>query len=109
MKNKLFKPKPNPVLYSFSPSKKLPIDEYEILRSLAKDMPPDVLIRLEWIIFYETIAVKDATYTSDYFNISRKTFHKWYTRFKERKRRIESLLNESRAPHNTRKWEVTPI
>lgn len=73
--------------------------EYWHISELAKQ-------RLEWLIFYETIANHDATVTASYFGISTKTFHKWKTRFNPKV--IQSLEDRSRAPIKTRSWEVTP-
>jgi len=50
-----------PAVLAFFPAKhKIEIDLWTSLRNLAKDYPPLVQKRLEWIIFYETIAKKDA-------------------------------------------------
>ena len=51
---------------------------------MAKGYPLEVQKKLEWMIFYETIAKRNASYTSEYFNISRKTFHKWHIKFVKR-------------------------
>lgn len=109
MKYKNKKHKPHPALYSFFSSKKIEINEYALLRNISKDMPSEVKERLEWIIFYETIAKCDATKTANYFNISRKTFHKWYNRFKTSKRKIESLKNQSKAPIKKRTSTITHV
>ena len=61
--------------------------------------------RLEWLIFYHTVGKKNAAFTSSYFGISRKTFHKWLKRFNPHL--IQSLEEKSRAPHKKRQWEVT--
>ena len=63
-------------------------------------------LRLEWIIFYHTVAQKNASYTASHFSISRKALHKWLKRFDPQ--RIQSLEEHSRRPHKTRTWEVTP-
>jgi len=63
---------------------------------------------LEWIIFYETIGGRNVTYTSKYFGISRKTFHKWYGVFKHSHHKLETLMDRSKAPKKVRGWEVTP-
>ena len=83
-----------PAVLAFFPSKhKIEIDLWTSLRNLAKDYPPLVQKRLEWVIFYETIAKKDATYTSSYFSISRKTFHKWKGLFKQSRFKLTSLMD----------------
>lgn len=61
--------------------------------------------RLEWLIFYHTVGKKSALLTASYFGISPKTFHKWKTRFNPHI--IQSLEEQSRAPHKTRTREVT--
>jgi len=61
--------------------------------------------KLEWMIFYRTIGKKNARLTSSYFGISSKTFHKWKKRFNPHV--IQSLEEQSRAPHKRRTWEVT--
>jgi len=95
-------------VFAFFPTKhKVKIDLWESLRKFGLDYPPIVQKRLEWVIFYETIAKKDASYTSEYFNISRKTFHKWYKLFKGSRYNLKSLMDRSRAPKTKRKWEVT--
>jgi transposase-like protein len=52
---------------------------------------------------------ENAALTARYFDISRKTFHKWLRRFKDSKYDVRSLADQSRAPHQKRKWEVTLI
>lgn len=99
-----------PAVLAFFPKKyEKRINKWDLLRRLAKDRVLPVQKRLEWMIFYETIAQKDATYTAEYFGISRKTFHKWYKPFKDSKYRLESLEDHSRAPIHTRKWQVTNV
>lgn len=62
-------------------------------------------LRLEWMIFYYTVADKNAAYTAAHFGIARKTFHAWLKRFTPN--RIQSLEEWSRKPHHLRQWEVT--
>jgi putative transposase len=73
--------------------------EYWKLSPIAKQ-------RLEWIIFYHTVANDDASKTAKYFGISRKTFNKWKNRFNPNV--IQSLEEVSRRPHQVRQWQVTP-
>ena len=61
--------------------------------------------RLEWIVFYQTVADRDSTATAKYFGISRKTFHKWNKRFNPQV--IQSLEDHSREPKRKRQWQVT--
>jgi len=76
-------------------------------RSMATDMnlSAKALLRLEWMIFYETAGQKDAYQTARHFAIAPKTFYKWHQRFENGL--IERLEDESRAPINKRKWTVT--
>ncbi len=102
------KKKVSPLLYSFFPSQYHPkVDKWNNLRECSKDYPPSVGVRLEWIIFYEEISRLDVTKTCKYFDISRKTFYKWYNRFNESRHLVESLIDVSKSPHNKRVWEVT--
>jgi len=64
-------------------------------------------IRLEWIIFYETVGNHDAYAAARHFRIAPKTFYKWYKRFENGK--IKKLEDEKRRPKNVRHWEVTAI
>jgi transposase InsO family protein len=66
-------------------------------------------LRVEWMVFYYTVGEQNATLTAQHFDISRKTFHKWLSRFKDSKYDVRSLTDQSRAPHRRRKWEVTLI
>lgn len=62
--------------------------------------------RLEWMIFYHTVAEKNALQTAKYFGIRRSCLHTWLKRFNPLD--VLSLESSSRRPHNLRKWEVTP-
>jgi transposase InsO family protein len=64
-------------------------------------------LRVEWMVFYYTTAQENAALTARHFNISRKTFHKWLSRFKDSKYDVHSLADRSKAPQHRRKWEVT--
>ena len=66
-------------------------------------------LRVEWMVFYYTIARENAALTSRHFGISRKTFYKWFKRFKGSKYDVHSLADHSKAPCHKRKWEVTLI
>jgi transposase InsO family protein len=63
-------------------------------------------LRLEWMIFYETVAGHDSYATAKHFSITPKTFYKWYKRFDNGK--VKLLEEKSRRPKNTRQWQVTP-
>lgn len=64
-------------------------------------------LRLEWMIFYYTVAHRNVSFTAAHFGIARKTFHAWLKRFNPA--RIQSLEERSRTPHHLRQWEVTSI
>ena len=55
--------------------------------------------RLEWIIFWEKNG-QDASFAARHFGISRKTFHKWISRFE--KDFLRGLEDESRRPKRRR-------
>ena len=60
-------------------------------------------------VFYYTTGQENAALTARYFNISRKTFHKWLRRFEDSEYDVRSLADQSRAPQHRRKWKVTLI
>jgi len=66
-------------------------------------------LRIEWMVFYYTVAEGNVTLTGEHFSISRKTFYKWHNRFKESKYDVQSLADQSKAPCHKRNWEVTLI
>jgi len=68
-------------------------------------LSPTGRLRLEWIIFYETIGEHNTTKTAKHFNISRKILYKWFSRFDNGK--VHLLEDQSKAPKNVRKKEVT--
>jgi transposase InsO family protein len=73
------------------------------------DLSMQERLRVEWMVFYHTTGQENAALTARYFDISRKTFHKWLRRFKDSKYDIRSLADQSRAPQHRRKWEVTLV
>ncbi|KKP88713.1 MAG: Integrase catalytic region [Berkelbacteria bacterium GW2011_GWA2_35_9] len=64
-------------------------------------------LRLEWMIFYETVGNHNAYTTAQHFSITPKTFYKWHKRFDNGKVRL--LEEQSRRPDKTRQWEVTLV
>ena len=91
--------------YFKSKDKSLP-DKWNLLRGFGrKELSLDAQLKLEWIIFYQTISSQNATVTADHFGISRKTFHKWLSRFDETN--LKTLEEHSRAPLTKRDWMVT--
>jgi len=86
-------------------------DRHEHWRGVAEllGFTPQERLRVEWMVFYYTVAKENASLTAQHFSISRKTFYKWLNRFKGSKYNVESLANQSKAPHHKRKWQVTLI
>jgi len=66
-------------------------------------------LRVEWMVFYYTVAKENAALTAQHFGISRKTLHKWLKRFKDSKYDVRGLADRPKAPHHKRKWEVTLV
>ena len=97
----------NPKLAYFPVQKPVRIDsKWTLLRKLGKDTLSDkAQNKLEWIIFYKTFGKKNVAYTASYFGISRKTFHKYLSRFDEK--HLFSLEEHSRTPKQKRTWMVT--
>ena len=62
-------------------------------------------LRLEWMIFYQTVGRRNGKATAIHFGISRKTFMKWKARFNPKD--LTSLTDQSRAPKKKRVWTVT--
>lgn len=76
-------------------------DKWLMLREIGKDsLSTSALMRLEWIIFYNTVGKKNASITATHFGVSRKTLHKYLARFDEVN--LRSLEEHSRAPINRR-------
>jgi transposase-like protein len=86
-------------------------DRYELWRRVASllGFKAHERLRVEWIVFYYTAGKENATLTAQHFGISRKTFYKWFKRFKNSKYNVPSLADQSRAPQHRRKWEVTLV
>lgn len=98
------------VRLAYFPSKDNPLMEKWVrLRSVAESMglSESAKKKLEWIIFYHTVARGNAKATAKYFAITRKTLHKWLGRFSETNLRL--LEEESRAPVKRRVWAVTSL
>ena len=80
--------------------------KWDLIRSLGKDSLSDkAQLKLEWIIFYYTAGYGNSTDTASYFGITRKTVHKWLSRFREED--LTTLEEESRTPKNTRQKEIS--
>ena len=84
-----------------------PFDKHENWRKQAKllKLSKEACTRLEWIIFYETKAQKNASLASRHFGIPPKTFYKWRNRFDGKN--LHALEEQSRAPKTTRQREIT--
>jgi len=86
-------------------------DRYECWREVANllGFTTQERLRVEWIVFYYTAGKENVSFTAQHFGISRKTFHKWFKRFKDSEYNVHSLADRSRAPHRKRHWEVTLV
>ena len=84
-----------------------PFDKHANWRKQAKllCLSKAACARLEWIIFYETKARKNASLTCRRFAIPPKTFYKWKNRFQEKN--LRTLEDHNRAPKHTRQKEIT--
>jgi len=84
-------------------------DKYECWRGVADllGFTTQERLRVEWMVFYYTAGKENAAQTAKHFGISRKTFHKWFKRFKDSKYNVQSLADQSKAPYHKRNWEVT--
>lgn len=95
--------------YYFFKEKDLPVlDQWQLLRLRGKDILSSLAqLKLEWIISYHTVFEENATRTALHFGISRKTFHKYLSRFSEKD--LSSLEEHSRAPGKKREWMVSLV
>jgi transposase InsO family protein len=92
--------------YYFKSKPTLDLDKWTLLRRVGQDqLSPSAQLRLEWLISYQTVFSGNAAMTAAHFGISRKTFHKWLSRFEERS--LKSLEEQSRAPKKKRAWLVS--
>ena len=85
--------------YYFFREKVLPaLDPWALLRLRGKrQLSSMAQLKLEWIIGYHTMFEKRATQTALHFGISRKTLHKYLTRFDEKD--LSSLEAVCRVPN----------
>ena len=97
-------------LYFFKAKPLKLLSKYERWKKIAKLLKLSKLAcqRLEWIIYYETKAKRDAAFTARHFGISRKTFYKWFNRFQDG-RNFPGLEDQDRAPKRKRQREITPL
>ena len=83
-----------------------PQNKYQRLRRVGqRSLSLAAQMRLEWIIFYHTVGKRNVTGTAQHFGISRKTLHKYLSRFKETS--LKTLEEYSRAPLNVRQPTIT--
>ena len=68
-------------------------------------LSPKGRLRLEWMVFYETVGKHNATDTAKHFDISRRIFYKWFKRFDNGK--VHLLEDQSKAPKHVRQPEIT--
>ena len=93
---KLFKPKPLNLMDNVSRWRAMAVDA---------NLSTKAILRLEWMVFHETVANHKASATAKHFGITTKTFYKWFKRFNNGL--VKLLEDESTAPINKRKSEVT--
>jgi len=91
---------------AYFPAKPIQSEKWSLLRKLGQDILSEkAQLKLEWVIFYYTIGGENVKATALHFGITRKTLHKWLSRFDEKN--LRSLEEESRRPDHTRGWMVT--
>lgn len=88
---------------------KLSKDKYERWLKIARKLKlsKKACQRLNWMIYYETKAKKNAKQTCRHFDISRSVWYYWKNRFDETN--LRTLENEFKAPKNTRQKEYTDL
>lgn len=70
--------------YYFATKDPRPPKKWVLLRKIGKDhLSQQAQRKLEWMISYYTVGQEKAKTTATYFGISRKTLHKWLSRFNE--------------------------
>lgn len=100
----------NRKLYFFLRKPLILLNKHQRWRRIAKllKLSKSACQRLEWIIYYETKAKKNVSFTARHFGISRKTFYKWYHRFQDGKNFL-ALEEQDRAPKQKRQREITSL
>lgn len=86
-----------------------PFNKYNLWRKLAKKkkLTTKARIRLEWIIFYYTLAKKNATSTCKHFGVPRSIFYYWFSRFDDRN--LCLLEDRPSIAIKKRTWNPDPI
>lgn len=94
------------IYFKFKPTTR--VNKYDLWRGIAKKkLSIKAQLRLEWIIFYNTVGQDNATFTAKHYGIQRSVFYYWLSRFDET--RLETLEDKSSRPKNPRKWNPNPI
>src|SRR3989338_7378137 len=107
-KNLIFMPRSKRVgnpIFGFAPVILLSKEERWRKQAKLLKLSKAASARLEWIIFYETRAKRNASLTARHFGIPPKTFYKWRNRFDEKN--LRTLESQSTAPKRTRQREIT--
>ncbi|MBI2430010.1 MAG: helix-turn-helix domain-containing protein [Ignavibacteriales bacterium] len=68
------------------------------IKKISKEILPTPEERLEWFAEYERVGKVPPVCKK--FGISRKTFYKWWRRYKRQNQSLDSLKNRSRRPHS---------
>ena len=75
--------------------------------SIKLNLSKKAKLRLEWMIYYQTKAKRNASLTCRHFGITRSLWYYWINRFDEGN--LMSLEDNSTSPINKRKKEYTPL
>jgi putative transposase len=82
--------------------------KWNLYRNIAKTkLSKSAQLKLEWIIFLNTIGEGKVSPTARHFGINPKTLHKWKNRFDPKN--LYSLEEYSRRPLNVRQWRVSSL
>lgn len=91
-----------------SAQKRILLNKHARWRIAAKelDLSHEAKNRLEWMIYYQSRGMKNASLTARRFGIARSTFCKWKSRFNEMN--LHTLESRSRAPRARRQRNYSP-
>ena len=96
----------DPQRYGIIPKEVCVPNHWTFIRSMGKELLSEkAQLKLEWIIFYNTIGRGKVVPTARHFGIAPKTLHKWLKRFDERN--LTTLEEHKRTPKTVRTWMVT--
>lgn len=94
--------------YFFHSKEILTPNVWQLLRLRGKtSLSEKAQLKLEWIIFYQTIGKGNTIFTARHFGINPKTLHKWKKRFNEKD--LSTLEEHSKAPLRTRVRDILPL